>query len=108
MPTCVVCGRTENDHTSNDVRHVFTPEGVRVDTSQFGPKRSERAGRGDDTRRHNPITYGASQDVPFDPVLRQALVNKGIITFEDLDEASKQIQMFTQAITGREMTPRGQ
>lgn len=103
---CVVCNRTEDKHDSPDVRHVFTPEGIAVDASQFGPKRSDRTRGGDDTRRHVPTTYGAAQ-MPFDPVLRQALVNKGIITPEDLDEASKQIQMFTQAVTGVEVRRRG-
>lgn len=99
-PTCVVCGRDKEAHDSPDVRHVFTPEGVRVDTSQFGPKRAERAREGDDVPRRHSTHWGAAQaSGGFDPVLRQALVDKGILTPEDLMAASAKIS----AITGQVM-----
>jgi hypothetical protein len=82
-------------------RHNFTPKGARVDTSQFAPKRSERNRPGDDKGNTRRIPYGATQQAtPFDPVLRKALIDKGVITLEDLDRASREIQAFTQAVTG--------
>jgi hypothetical protein len=99
---CVICTRTQEEHANSSVAHVFTPEGVRVDTSQFGPKRSDRGGEGDSTSRH----YGASQ-TPFDPVLRQALIDKGILTPADLQAASEKIALFTQAVVTPTPRPRG-
>jgi hypothetical protein len=36
---------------------------------------------------------------PFDPVLRMALMDAGIITVEQLQEAEKKIAVFTQQVT---------
>lgn len=36
---------------------------------------------------------------PFDPVLRQALVNKGVLTIDDLIEADKQIRMISGMVS---------
>jgi hypothetical protein len=94
---CVICKRTEDDH--GDVRHTYTPPGTRVDVSQFAPKRPE-----DDVAQviqgaGEPSAYSVVQ-TPFDPVLRLALINKGIITPEDLDQAAKMIQVTTQQVLG--------
>lgn len=97
VPTCAVCGVTQDEHAGR--QHAFTPEGVPVDTAQFGPKRSDRARQGDDATRRVSTSYGASQ-APFDPVLRQALIDKGILTAQDLQEASDKIRLVTEAVVG--------
>lgn len=101
---CEICARPFSPtHDANapgfTSRHTFAPAGSRVDVSQFGPKRSERDDRGRDRGARHPGAYSASQQ-PFDPVLRKALIDKGVITVEDLDNASREIQAFTQAVTG--------
>lgn len=102
---CEIC-LTPNNAAHASRAHVFTPYGSRVDTSQFGPKRSERRDQGtvEGERRGTPYnvpqTGNHGGSVPFDPVLRKALIDKGIITVEDLTRASQEIQAFTQAVTG--------
>lgn len=36
---------------------------------------------------------------PFDPVLRQALIDKGVLTFEDLVEADRKIRMVSGMVS---------
>lgn len=95
---CIVCGRTEEEHVNSSVVHSFTSAGQRVDTSQFNRRRPEQGRAGDDVTRRIPGSYGMSQG-PFDPVLRQALIDKGILTPEDLAAAAAKIS----AITGQVM-----
>lgn len=98
VPTCTVCGVTEEDHMGR--QHAFTPEGTRVDTAQFGPRRTQHTPGGSDVPRRVPTAWGASQEPSMgDPVLRQALVDKGILTADDLMAAATKIS----AITGQVM-----
>jgi hypothetical protein len=96
---CTMCGTSRDNHAGR--RHTFTPVGTRVDTAQFGPNRAERAREGDDTPRRHQTAWGTSQAPPAmgDPVLRQALVDKGILTPDDLMAAAEKIS----AITGQVM-----
>lgn len=96
---CIICTLPKADHDGPGVHHVFTPEGVRVDTAQFGPRRSERAREGDDTSRRISMHAGASQ-TPFDPVLRQALIDAGVITPQQLADAAQKVALITQAVVG--------
>lgn len=77
---CTTCGQTKRWHEENQPRHEFNgPVGVppvRVKTT--------------------------AAPWPFDPVLRQALVDKGIITVQDLADAEAKIR----AVSG--MTGGGQ
>lgn len=93
---CTVCHRPANNH---NVRHPFTPPGSRLDTSQMPWASSKISKQGDDTR-HRPQIVSRPPEAPFDPILRKALIDKGIITIDDLDRASREIQAFTQAVTG--------
>ncbi len=99
VPTCIICQRTEDEH-GDDTRHTFTPEGVRVDTAQFGPKRTDRRGPSDERGRRIQMTHNASETL-FDPVLRQALIDKGILTPQDIEDAARKVQLITQAVTGQ-------
>ena len=92
---CTICNGPHNPAA----RHTLTPPGTRVDTSQFGPKRSRGDAEGRDRGARHWNAQGAVQQ-PFDPVLRKALMDKGIITVEDLDRAHREIQAFTQTVTG--------
>lgn len=94
---CTICHESELAH--GDKQHLFTPEGTRVDTSQFARKRPGRDVKGDDATSERGMTYAYTQ-TPFDPVLRQALVSKGIITVEDLEQAQREIGVLTNQVTG--------
>lgn len=101
---CEICTRPFSPTHDADApgftsRHTFTPAGSRVDTSQFGPKRSERDDKGRDRGARHPGGW-TQPTTPFDPVLRKALIDKGLISIDDLDRASREIQAFTQAVTG--------
>lgn len=94
-PTCTVCHKTERNHGST--RHRFTTG--RVDMSELFPKRP-----GDPAQGHTPT--GASQavtgalSVPFDPVLRLALIDAGVITPEQLAAAQAKMQAMNQEVLG--------
>lgn len=94
---CTVCQLPELEHWGK--QHVYAPPGARVDTSQFARKRPNVARPNDDegATREVPVSY---TQTPFDPVLRQALLDAGVITFEQLDEAKKKIEAITGMVTG--------
>ena len=45
--------------------------------------------------------------VPFDPVLRMALIDAGVITIEQLKAAEDKISVFTQQVTQTNLVYRG-
>lgn len=81
---CTMCERPEDYHGGRyGVRHPFTPPGVSQrleapDTSGF-------------------VKQSAAPDMPFDPILRMALINKGVLTPQDLTDAER----IVSAISGR-------
>lgn len=94
---CQVCDKPEDEHV--DTRHMFTPQGTRVDTTQFARKRPKGDDEGDDKGATRRIPMGYTQ-TPFDPVLRQALIDKGVLTIEDLEIAQRKIGIMTNQVTG--------
>lgn len=83
---CTVCGRSPDDHQG--VRHPFSVKGS--STSWLKPQKE---------RMSEPVNVTAPRMpslpqsvMPFDPVLRQALIAKGVITPDDLDAAEKIIR----------------
>lgn len=96
--TCHTCGKPhEGDYRP---RHPYN-DGTLGASETFG----KRLASGDRTQ---PVTVtqqdGMTQSVglqwPFDPVLRQALIDKGVITPDDLIEAEKKIRAVTSAVMG--------
>lgn len=71
---CVVCGDLENDHQRI---HPFSASGVRLPLGFF-------AGRNTSSPR--------ASDLPVDLVLRQALLDKGMITPDDVAKAATRVQ----------------
>lgn len=78
---CTMCQRPEDGHAG--VRHPFTPLGV--------VQRLE----GPDTAGF--VQQTAAPDMPFDPILRMALINKGVLVPQDLTDAER----IVTAISGR-------
>lgn len=91
QPRCRVCGNTDGWHTEMSPLHPFT--GADESTAGlFGRKLA------DGTR--SPAQIGKQAEVveqqwPFDPVLRQALIDKGVITPDDLSNAERTIRAVT-------------
>lgn len=84
---CSACGKMPDEHAA--LRHPFTPKGA--STSWLKPQKiqspaSTPMGHVPQTSFSMPATW------PFDPVLRQALINKGVITPEELENARKGLE----------------
>lgn len=54
----------------------------------------------------NPVVQPTLSPWPFDPVLRQALIDKGAITPQDLRDAEEKIRAVTQAVTSGDQNTR--
>lgn len=86
---CSTCGNTFGWHEESNPRHPFAALGtqsVLADT-----RRDERPAQTDS----GPIVRTST---PFDPVLRLALIDAGVITPDDLDKADKKIRQLTQGL----------
>lgn len=84
---CTLCQQTYLWHKMHSPRHAFQREGE----AEF--KEEPPFGTGG-------IVEGATPppprpQFPSDPVLRQALINKGILTVKDLEEAEEHIQVIS-------------
>jgi hypothetical protein len=92
---CQTCDNTWAWHMNNETRHQFNDGSI--PTSQtFGTRLPD----GTRTKPGKPASSetGAVREVapwPFDPVLRQALIDKGVITPEDLTAAENKIRAVT-------------
>jgi hypothetical protein len=86
---CTTCGNTAQWHRINNPRHRFSS--VNDGLNAFAPEDSTPDGEG--TGRVVPMT------MPFDPVLRMALIDKGVITVADLDAADAKIKHLTGGLT---------
>ena len=76
---CQVCGKDRQYHRDNDVAHAFSDDGRII------------------KRSHAQASDPVSQEKPGmqlsgDPVLRMALIRKGVITVEDLDQVDHELR----------------
>lgn len=97
MAVCTICAQPEGMHNGTSIRHTFTPPGVDVDTSQFARKRPKVADEGDDTPDVDSAPVTRVQ-TPMDPVLRTALIERGVISIEDLEAAERKVHALTGEI----------
>jgi hypothetical protein len=88
-PVCVRCGHTADDHP---FKHPFQTDGE-TDMSWLNKNR-------DVARKVKQAA--AIPSMPFDPVLRQALIDKGILTVQDLRDAEEKIRAVTSMMMGGE------
>ena len=95
--SCVTCGNTKEWHEQHpEIRHAFN-DGSVPHSATFGVRRA------DGTRGRIPEPQRGSQTPspwPFDPVLRQALIDKGVLTVEDLKSAEEKIRTITATFHG--------
>lgn len=78
---CGACGRSPDDHTG--MRHPFSPKGA--STSWLKPQKDQLSQAVNVTGPRMPSPMQSV--MPFDPVLRQALIHNGVITPDDLTKA---------------------
>ena len=81
-------------------KHPFNDGRGTVSTAFMGPSRVRDPQSGVKTPQRGsqgPLTTVVDAPWPFDPVLRQALIDKGILTPEDLHSAEEKIRAVTAA-----------
>lgn len=87
---CKTCGNTFGWHADHNSVHPFN-DGQAGATAFLGPRRNR-----DDKRDGKTPQRGAETASPvawpFDPVLRQALIDKGVLTPDDLRAAEDKIR----------------
>lgn len=93
---CKTCGNTWDWHQANVTQHAYNDGSISV-SQTFGQKMP-------DGSRSTPggapvVTEVHEQAWPFDPVLRQALIDKGVLSPEDLREAEDKIRAVTSQMT---------
>lgn len=106
LDECSTCGRTRTWHKANRTMHGFSEPGS---PSNLGKIRTDDRG-GPFEEDHNPrkqMKWNAGDGRPrvrqvqstMDPVLRMALVDKGMLTLEELDVAERKIHFFTGGLS---------
>lgn len=90
---CTTCGKSHRELAESGTfpKHSFN-DGTLGASATFGKKLPD----GSRTPPGNqPVTIVQEAPWPFDPVLRQALIDKGVITPEDLKSAEEKIRAVT-------------
>lgn len=90
LDRCHTCQHTRLWHDNNKPIHPFN-NGETGATAFLKRK---------DQRGAPEVTQIAQRGMPFDPVLRQTLINKGVISVDDLRAAEEQIRAVTVQFLG--------
>lgn len=91
---CETCGKSREWHDQNATQHRYN-DGTLSGSETFGKRLSDGTRVPVGERGENAAGTVVEERWPFDPVLRQALINKGVITPEDLTAAEAQIRAVT-------------
>lgn len=91
---CKTCGNPRTWHDSNSPVHPFNDG--QAGATAFLKRRGDRNTKhGVETSQRGPERPA----LPFDPVLRQALIDVGVITPQHLRDAEEKIQAVTASFT---------
>lgn len=91
LDTCQVagCGKERREHTAGEkaetINHEFSKDGRLIVLDRRRPPGKERGNSQRSSGLVRPMAGG-------DPILRYLLINKGIITTDELDEAEKMLK----------------
>lgn len=97
QPVCTTCGKPHPFPDGTVPKHPFN-DGSLSFADTFGRKLPDGSRALPGTEE--PPAQAVGNAWPFDPVLRQALIDKGVITPDDLINAEKQIKAVTNAVMG--------
>lgn len=89
---CETCGNTMAWHEEAQPRHAFN-DGSTPFSATFGRRADRRTGQPGSTPQRGSETAAAGIPWPHDPVLRQALIDKGVLTPDDLTAAEAKIRV---------------
>jgi hypothetical protein len=90
---CQTCNKTYAWHLENNPMHPFN-SGQTGATAFLGDRRA-RGDRSDGKTPQRGVQGAPRAAMPIDPVLRQALVDKGVLTPQDLRDAEEKIHAIT-------------
>lgn len=93
---CSLCSVPRDAHGGR--RHPFTSPGTEPSTSWLGPR------KGQVVPNLPGVQVSHAPQAPFDPILRQALIDKGVLTPEDLTAAEKKVYAVSQGLWGGEQS----
>jgi hypothetical protein len=91
---CVTCNQPHPWSDGTVPKHPFN-DGTAQSTAWLGPRRD----RDQKTSQRGP----ERPSWPIDPVLRQALIDKGVLTPQDLRDAEEKIRAVTAQFEGSEV-----
>lgn len=89
-PVCKTCGKSHPYADGTVPKHPFN-DGTLSFADTFGAKLADGSRA---VPMDSPVQV-VEQAWPFDPVLRQALIDKGILTTDDLTQAERKIRLIT-------------
>lgn len=102
LKNCKTCGQDADWHNNHITRHAFN-DGTLSGAQTFGVKLPGGgrgpAGSAEEGVQTSLTLHQQTSPWPFDPVLRQALIDKGVLTVDDLSEAERKIRAVTAQFT---------
>jgi hypothetical protein len=85
-----MCGQSEEWHRTHFARHPYTPDGASNELRDTSGDRKAIQDVADPVKRTT---------TPFDPVLRLALINAGVLTVEQIAAAEETIRVINNQIS---------
>lgn len=85
---CELCGNDEAWHAENKPEHPYEPEGTTRGRNAADPMETRRSRERATSTGVGPAAY-RQRPFPTDPALRMLLVEKGVISAEDLDRTDR-------------------
>jgi hypothetical protein len=85
---CYFCGNTREWHKNNFSRHRFSLNRAELHDGSRDQKASQ-------THSEPPITHTRT---PFDPALRLALIEAGVITIQQLGDAEEKLRIVAKMV----------
>jgi len=92
LDRCSTCDNTLRWHRENNPSHPFN-DGTLPASATFGKRRTDGQGNAP-----TPDVIPQTSAWPFDPVLRQALMDKGVLVPQDLRDAEEKIRATTAIV----------
>jgi hypothetical protein len=100
-PNCVTCGNSYDFHVTHQARlHHPYNDGSGTTKSAFRGRNHPQRGKAAQDGAERAGDAPTAVPWPFDPVLRQALIDKGLLTPDDLRTAEEKIRAVSAQLLG--------